>query len=768
MMFEKFIRGTDEFSTYFKPVPAPILRKNFKLDFAPEKSELFICVSGFYELYINGKNITKTRLAPFVNNPDHILYYDDYEVSQYLQKGENAVAVILGNGFANQDSPRIDFNKCPFRAPLVMSLYLKVENGKEQFVLESDESFKVHSSPILYDMYRFGVIYDAREEIDGFASGDFDDSSWENAKFATPPKGKITLSTAVPITDQYELKPQVVEKLHDVYCFHDNAKKPIENTFVKEGWWFDFGYARAGVCRMKIKGERGQKITLRHSESARYGKFNMNTTITLKEGDEEYLHLFQTDTYILKGGEEEIFVPAFTYHGFRYVLVEGLKDEQVTDEVLTFIVFNTNVKKRSGFNCSDEILNTLYDMGISSDLSNLMHIPTDCPAREKNGWTDDASMSACQFLLSFDISENLRMWMQNISLAQREDGMLPGVVPTHSWGYHWGNGPVSDSAIINLPYYVYKFCGRTDVFEENTELVSRYFRFIAGTRDERGLINWGLPDWCQARIPDAERRTTPTAVVSTMQLYEMLERGALLFGAIGNNQEKEYALNLKAELKAAMREHLIDFETYTVSGFCQTGQVLALKNGIFEPDEYKKGYKRLLEIIEYDNYTIACGIVGLRNLFHVLSENGDIDIALRMITKKEGPSYRTMIDRGGTSLFECLIHNGVQESENHHMNGDIVNLFISKLAGLEINPEMDDIYNVLIDPKIPESIDSASAWYAYPDGQKTEVCWEKNNGTVKLRVNLPECAHGKVKISGELIELKIGVNEFVLKKEKLK
>ena len=102
------------------------------------------------------------------------------------------------------------------------------------------------------------------------------------------------------------------------------------------------------------------------------------------------------------------------------------------------------------------------------------------------------------------------------------------------------------------------------------------------------------------------------------------------------------------------------------------------------------------------------------------------------------------------------------------MNGDIVNLFISKLAGLEINPEMDDIYNVLIDPKIPESIDSASAWYAYPDGQKTEVCWEKNNGTVKLRVNLPECAHGKVKISGELIELKIGVNEFVLKKEKLK
>jgi len=299
-------------------------------------------------------------------------------------------------------------------------------------------------------------------------------------------------------------------------------------------------------------------------------------------------------------------------------------------------------------------------------------------------------------------------------------------------------------------------------------LVSRYFRFIAGTRDERGLINWGLPDWCQARIPDAERRTTPTAVVSTMQLYEMLERGALLFGAIGNNQEKEYALNLKAELKAAMREHLIDFETYTVSGFCQTGQVLALKNGIFEPDEYKKGYKRLLEIIEYDNYTIACGIVGLRNLFHVLSENGDIDIALRMITKKEGPSYRTMIDRGGTSLFECLIHNGVQESENHHMNGDIVNLFISKLAGLEINPEMDDIYNVLIDPKIPESIDSASAWYAYPDGQKTEVCWEKNNGTVKLRVNLPECAHGKVKISGELIELKIGVNEFVLKKEKLK
>lgn len=756
-----FIKGTETYSTYYNNIAAPILRKSFSFDFTAENSLLQICVSGFYELYINGKNITKGKLSPFINNPDHLLYYDEYDVTPYLQNGKNAVAVILGNGFANQDSPRQNNNKAPWRAPLVLGLSLNINGNGKHFSLESDETFKVHSSPILYDMYRFGVIYDAREEIDGFANADFDDSLWENAQTATPPKGKITKSTALPITEQYELKPKSIEKQKDIYYFHDSENKPIERTHIKEGWCYDFGYCRAGVCRLKIKGERGQKITIRHGEEQRYGKFNMNSVFTLRKGDEEYYHLFQADTYILKGGEEEIFVPSFTYHGFRYALVEGISEEQATDELLTFIVFNTDIKKRSDFNCSDDIINKLYDMTIHADLSNFLHIPTDCPSREKNGWTGDMSVSAYQFLLSFDCSENLKMWMENIRYTQTDEGMLPGVVPTNDWGYTWGNGPVWDCVIINVPYYVYKFCGRRDIIEENSDMIFKYLNFIANIkRDERGLVEFGLGDWCQP-YKDNSNSDSPLIFAASSQMYESALRAAFLFDVIGKEEEKEFALRLAAEFKESIRKELIDFDSFTVIGNCQTSQSVALKMGLFEPDEYARAYERLIEIIKRDNYTICCGMYGLRYIFHVLFENGNGDIALEMITKKDAPSYRNMIDLDGTALFESLIPNGSNESRNHHFYGDIVHLFIAKIAGININPNMNDIHEVLVKPIIPERISSASADYSFENG-KISVNWEKTDGKTKITVYLPEIAFGKIQLNERTEALKTGQNEFYI------
>jgi len=761
MAFKNFIRGTQSYSTYYKNVAAPILRKSFTLDFSPESSNLKICVSGFYELYINGRNITKGRLAPFINNPDHLLYYDEYEVTKLLRKGKNAIAVILGNGFANQDSPRQNNNKAPWRAPMAMALTLEADGENNHFSLESDETFKVHPSPILYDMYRFGVIYDAREEIEGFASSDFDDSSWKNAELTTPPKGKVTKSTALPILDQYELKPKSIEKQEDIYYFHDSDNNPIERTHIKEGWCYDFGYCRAGVCRLKIKGDRGQKITLRHGEEKRYGKFNMNSVFTLRKGDEEYYHLFQTDTYILKGGEEEIFVPSFTYHGFQYVLVEGITKEQATEDLLTFIVFNTDIKRRSDFCCSDEIINKLYDMSIHADLSNFQHIPTDCPSREKNGWTGDMSVSAHQFLLSFDCSENLRMWMENIRYTQTEEGMLPGVVPTNDWGYTWGNGPVWDCVIINVPYYVYKFCGRTDIIEENSDMIYRYLRFIAEIkRDEKGLVEFGLGDWCQPYRHN-NNSDSPLIFAASSQIYEASLKAAFLFKLINKENEEKFALKLADEMRKAIRKELIDTDSCTVIGECQTSQSVALKMGLFEKDEYDKAYKKLMEIIKRDDYTICCGMYGLRYIFHVLFENGDADTALCMITKKDAPSYRNMIDQGGTALFESLIPNGSNESRNHHFYGDIIHLFIAKLAGLNINPNMNDIHEVLIKPIIPASIDSASTSYKFESGEIT-VNWIKADGKVKVTVFLPEIAHGNIQLTESLARLTPGENVFYL------
>ena len=753
-----FIRATDKYSTLHDPIPAPILRKSFVLDFVPEQAELSISASGFYKLYINGQNITKGHLAPFISNPCHCFYYDTYDVAPYLQKGKNAVAIMLGNGWANQDTPRQNCKDFDGRAPLVTAMIMTAAGEGKTFTLQTDETFKVHASPILYDMYRFGVIYDARQEIPDFADAEFDDSHWENARLGNRPTGILYKSTARPILDQYEMKPVSIEKQEDFHYFHDNDRNPFPSTYVKTGWVYDFGYDCAGVCRLKIKGQRGQKVTLHHGETFRDGKFNMNNIFTIRRGDEEYLHLFQADTYILKGGEEEIFVPTFTYHGFRYVLVEGITPEQATEDLLTYIVFNTDLRRRATFQCSDPLVNTLYEMAIRSDLSNFHHFPTDCPTREKNGWTGDIAVSACQLLLSFDCSENFRVWMQNVRAAQRESGELPGVVPTCGWGFAWGNGPMWDSVCITVPYFCYQFDHREDIIRENSDLMFKYLQYIAGRRDENGLVACGLGDWCQPYTDNVHTSSSLRFTDST-QVFEMAKRAAFLFGVIGQGDRKAYALALMEQMRQAIRAHLINLDTMTATGACQTSQAVALAMGLFEAEEYEAAYKRLVEIIRAKDYVLDCGMIGLRYIFHVLFAHGDGDIALKMICREDAPSYANMIKLGGTALFESLIPNGIQESQNHHFYGDIINVFISRMAGLMVNPDFDDIHRVVINPQIPESISYAQASYAFEEGE-IRVKWEKKDGEVTISVEMPPIAHGILRYAGKEFLLHTGMQEY--------
>lgn len=755
---QKFIKATDEYCSIENPVPAPLFRKGFKLDFVPEKAVIRICVSGFYHLYINGEKITKGELAPFINNPNHILYYDEYEIADKLKKGNNAVAVILGNGFANQDVDNWDFKKASFRGAPCMAIILESEGDGRKFVLESDETFKVHASPVIFDMYRYGTIYDAREEIDGVFDSNFDDSLWDNAFVCEPPKGEITHCTALPITTQYELTPKSIQKQEDFHYLINRDGTPVDCTYVKEGWLYDFGYNCAGVVRLKIKGERGQRITLRHCEALRNGKFNINSIFTIKEGLERFIHLHQSDTYYLKGGEEEIFVPPFTYHGFRYVFVEGLKPEQATEDLVTYLVMNTNMKKRSSFESSDKTLNALYEMGIRADMSNFYHFPTDCPHREKNGWTGDVSVSAEQLILNFDCSENFRVWLENIRCAQTEAGQIPGIVPTDTWGYAWGSGPVWDSAIVNMVYYVYKFDGRTDLILENADMIRKYLEYIARKRDEKGLIACGLGDWCQPGS-DNIRISSPLCFTDSAQIMETAERSAYLLGVIGRDEDKAYAIKLRDELRNAMRDNLVDFDTMTVSGECQTSQCVAMSIGLFNDDEYHKAYMRLIDFIKEKDYHLDCGMLGLRHIFHVLFDNGDGEIALKMITREDAPSYGNMIKLGGTALFEAMEQNGVQESQNHHFYGDILNLFIAKLAGLRINPDMNDIHKVVISPNLPDGIDYAKASYDYGD-DTISVEVRKTNGKLTVIANIPEFVHGEIVINGITAKLNKGMNEF--------
>ena len=754
----QFIKATDRYSSRAEHVAAPIFRRTFDLSDALVSARLEIAVSGFYELYVNGENITSGLLAPYITNPDQLIYKDNYDVAPYLKSGKNAVAVILGNGFANQDVTSWNFDTAPCRGPLKLALQLTLETEAGKTVISSDESFKVATSPILFDMYRFGVIYDARKERDGFALAEYDDSEWQSATLATAPKGEIKPSAHLPIRIREELSPVSIERQEDFYTLYYKSGEPMKECYVKEGWVYDFGVNTAGVCRLKIRGERGQRIVIRHAERLVDGRFDIGTTVTIKADTPETIGYLQTDVYYLKGGDEEIFLPPFTYHGFRYALVEGITEEQATPELLTYAVFNTDVKKRSHFECSDKVLNKLYEMTINADLSNFHHFPTDCPHREKNGWTGDVAASAEQLLLAFGCRENLTAWLDSLRAAQLDSGMLPGIAPTTGWGYAWGNGPFWDQAAVVVPYFIYKYDGDLKPLLENADMISRYIRYVAARRDERGLVEIGLGDWVE---PGSVGRgfLSPLVLTDSVTVYDIADKAEYIFHVLGRAEDERYAHSLKCEMKSAIRKHLIDRESATAQGNYQTSQALLLYFDLFEKEDRERAYRRLIEIIEADARHLTTGVIGLRYIFEVLLGGGDVDLAIEMICRPDEPSYGAMIERGATALCESLDVNGLNESENHHFLGDILRVFTSLIAGLRVNPDLTDKNTFLFAPSVPTDLDYAKAEYDFTEGKLT-VGWERRDGHIRFYADVPKGVKGGFVYGGFSRELTPGENEF--------
>ena len=759
-----FIKANDLMCNYDKHIAAPYLRKKFFLDFVPEKAEITICGLGFYELYINGTDITKGPLAPYISNPDDICYYDNYDITHLLKKGENVIGILLGNGFRNPfGGGKWKFDIAPHRGPVTVALCLEAEGDGKSFELEADESFRTHSSPITFDEIRMGCRYDARLEIEGWNEIGFDDSSWQFAKKEKAPRGEARLCSVEPIVVTKELQAVNIEHFDELPYVYETSHfdaKPIESTVRKNIYLYDFGVNTAGITKLRINGKAGQKIVIRHGEHKINGNFALNSSIFQAKRYYEYA---QTDVYICKGGEEE-FVPKFKYDGFRYAYVEGLEAEQATNGAITAIVMNSDIEERGGFESSSEMLNKLQDMTRRAVLSNFYYFPTDCPHREKNGWTADISLSAEHMLINLKAEKSLREWLRNVRAAQREDGALPGIVPTGGWGFEWGNGPAWDSVCVNLPYYIYKYTGEKAVIEENVTLIMRYLIYISSKRDEKGLVEIGLGDWADPNVDQIGSIRAPLVVTDSITVYDIATKAAILFDEIGKVNEKEYASAIAREMKDSIREHLVDFDTMTVKGECQGSQAYAIGCGIFDADELTAAQTRLVEIIRADGDVNSCGVLGMRHLFHVLTSAGEIELAYKIITNTESSNcYGYWVKNGETTLCEYFKNMDSEEigSRNHHFYGDISSWFIQEIAGLKPNPELSDISYFEFSPNFISDLDYAKGFYISEFG-KVSAEWKREKSGIAFNITLPEGTHGKLALNGMEKVLSSGEYKFVL------
>ncbi len=716
-----FIKAGDKFTTVDEHVPAPFFRRTFTAEKEMDSAELIITGLGYYELFVNGKKITKGPLAPYRSNIDDYIYYDRYDVTSQLSGGKNVIGIMLGNGIRNAPGAYIwEFEKARFRgAPITaFSLSVRYKDGSEETVV-SDTDTLTAPSPVIFDELHFGEYYDARLEIPGWNLPDFDDSGWSRAVPAEPPRGEARLCGADPITVRSVIKPVSVTKYTD------------------DSYIYDFGVNTAGLCRLRINGTEGQKVLMRYFETFVDGEpyFRNNRF----DPDDR----FQEDEYYCSGKGTEEYTPHFTYHGFRYVLVSGITADQATSQLLTYLEMSSDIKQAGGFKCSDETVNKIQEATVRSDTSNFFYFPTDCPQREKNGWTADASLSAEQVLLNLAPEKSYKEWMRNIYKALNDKGQLPGIVPTAGWGYHWGNGPAWDNVIVYIPYYTYKYCGDRQILEELAVPLMRYLNYLFTRLDDKGLIAIGLGDWCQVGLIEDQFKT-PLVVTDTILTCDIAEKAAFIYGELGMEPQKQFALSLAEKTRTAFRENLINKDLLTVEAGTQTGQAMALYYGMFTEEEKARALDVLVGYIHEADDHFDTGVLGGKVIYRVLAENGYADLAYKMITRPDFPSYGNWIARGATTLWEAFYpENGRILSLNHHFWGDVSAWFYIYLAGMKINPSCKDITEVDIKPCFVEALSEVSAYHDMPDG-KISVSWNRNGGKITLAIKAADKLHGKI------------------------
>ncbi len=721
---KRFIRATATYTTLEHHVPAPYLRRAFQVD-GGGCGQVILCGLGFYELYVNGEKITKGAFAPYISNPNDLLYYDAYTVE--LLPGENVIGVWLGNGFQNNPGGYIwEFDKALHRGAPQVALRLTYTDAQGSgHVLESNADFRCTPSPVLFDDYRFGEHYDARLEIPGWNMPGFDDHGWTPALPAPTPLGQPRFCEAEPIVVAQNMSPVSVEKIAD------------------DCYLYDFGVNSAGVCRLCLRGVPGQQITLTYGERLVDGRPDVENIWFRREHWERDLPLLHKDVYICKGEGEEIYTPSFTYHGFRYVLVSGITEEQATPSLLTYLEMHSDLEERGGFTCSDPVVNTLQEITRRSDLSNFYYFPTDCPHREKNGWTGDAALSAEHMLLNLSPENSYLEWMRNICKAQNDAGALPGIIPTGGWGFAWGNGPAWDRALVYLPYFVYIYRGRRDIVELSAPHILRYLHYLTTQVNQEGLINIGLGDWLPVGR-GFDHYKVPSEFTDTVIAMDIAEKAVFLFGVLGMVEQQAFALSIAARLRMAGRSRLIDTNTMTAVGSCQTAQAMALFHRLFEDGERPAAFARLLELIEEQAGHLDTGMLGGRVIFHVLTSFGRSDLALHMITRPDFPSYGDWVARGATTLWEEFQPEGSKvNSLNHHCWGDISSWFIQALAGIRFNPRRTNLLETDFRPSFVPQLEHAEGFHIAPAGRISSA-WKRDGDTVRLTVELPETMTGHI------------------------
>ena len=690
--------------------PVPYFRKNFNAGRSIVRATLYASALGLVEVHLNGHRVSEDFFTPGWTDYDQRVHYRTYDVTKLVRRGGNVLGAVLADGwysgYVGYAGQRNYYGKLP---RIRLQLQLEYADGTSAIV-GTGPDWKATTGPVREADFLKGETYDARQELDGWDQPGFKDDNWQPV---------VTDSEVHPLMQAHPGPP--------VRIIAEFKAKAISEP--KPGFYvLNLGQNFAGMARLKISGTPGQKITLRFAE-----RLNSDGTIYTSN----LRSARSTDTYICKGTGVETWEPHFTFHGFQYVEVAGLKKPPTKDQIVG-LALSSDTPVVGSFSCSDPMLNQLHNNIYWTQRANFIEIPTDCPQRdERLGWTGDAQVYVRTATLNCDVEAFYTKWLVDLDEdGQRADGEFPMVAPVKVAGDD--GGPAWADAGVICPWTIYDVYGDRRILERHYDAMTKFIAFCQN-RSKANLLPPDkyhcFGDWLNINAD------TPKDVIYTAYFAYSTKLTAQAAAVLGKTDNAAKYNDLFTRIKAAFNQAYVT-DDGRISGDTQTAYVLALAFDLVDGERAKLAAQHLVDNIAKRDWHLSTGFIGTKDLMLVLAKIGRNDVAYRLIYNDTFPSWGFSIEHGATSIWErwdgWTPERGFQDpgmnSFAHYSFGAVYQWMVENIGG--IRSDGPAYQHIIIAPQLDGKLTAATTSYDSIRG-RIETGWKRDGGNFSLNVIIP-------------------------------
>ncbi|MBT2293136.1 glycoside hydrolase family 78 protein [Paenibacillus albidus] len=782
--------------------PAPYIRKEFSVKKGLVSARAYMTAKGLYHFYINGTEGTDDLFNPGFTSYNKRLQYQAYDITNLTQEGQNAIGIILGDGWWRGSNGAMGTKNCfGYKLAFLGQIVLKYEDGSQE-IIASDDSFKTSYGPILKSDLKAGELFDARIEIDGWNKPNFDDASWRPVTISDNGYEQLIATRSVPVRCKEQFAPEILIT-------------PNGETVL------DFGQNIAGWVEMKVQGVAGTEVVLIHGETLdREGNFTLSN-LSLPWNGEEH---FQEVHYFIKGSGIERYRPHFAIFGFRYVLLKNYPGE-VKAENFTAVAVYSEMEETGDFTCSNPLINQLVTNARWSQKGNFLEIPIDCPTRERAGWTGDAqlySRTATDFMNVYTFFEK---WMADVAAEQFANGCIGNTVPNGfahnkeererissqntdpliaSLGLEEKPGEASildgssgwgDAAVI-IPWTMYLCYGDKNILKQQyqsakawvnymdacTKTANEHYKdtpayhtysdgeldatFIWDTKFHWG--EWLEPDFSEMTSVEAinefftNRLTLSDPLVSTAYYAYSTRLLSEMAAILGRKEDEDKYSKLYKKIKKVYNQYFIP-DNGIILNDRQAPNVRTLAFDLVYEDKKQAVADRLAEIVKEKDYHLNTGFLSTPFILHVLADNGYKDMAFRLLEQDTCPSWLYAVTKGATTIWEnwdSVTPDGdLTGSLNHYSYGAVCDFLFTGVAGIRPVFEKPGYKHFLIKPLQGGTLTHASAKYESLYGT-IESSWEMTDKGVSYQFVVPANTTATVMLPGNQNDLESLVTAF--------